>query len=789
MLKKFILYLFIFLISMPSWASDKIITYEDFVHFNRVQKIATIKVIHRFLIEYESLGNISKSKVKTKKKYQSYLKIMDLIISSAHAAEETPSMLPKINDEERAAGLCYYAGWLSVQYTDDRKLTTCKHPKKLKKHLARTDLGAGNIEMRDRNRALLEKVSNRYQAGLEGKSSSKVGLQYVDGKFIFVEDDKSCSSPKSIICNPDMYGTFKGEEICVPGNSNFGINSSLMCSKAIEVIKELDEKNKTDEYKNTMNVIIKAAEDPENNEQFFYTLRSMYDTCLCGQNSADFSNSINSGYANKLFYTRTCFGILNQTQYIKQVLTKQDKQSKTCEYISKNPINSTSLQTVSWLNYLNKADSVLAEQKMSSSIDKMIKDRETWSKSFDRQINRDDVLEYSLKESAQFRNQRNKHFEQYKEVGLCPLGSELKNKPAGTPAVPEEAKEKTYTLSLTRLSKGELAGKVSLVRVIILDKKDEDVTEKFIKTVKFKVAPIEGAKPPVQKAKPATVEATTPDTAVATDTAVTTGGAAATSPSELVKTEGNPNEYSYTVNHLEAVDQTAVATLTIGDETFTDNKKIPMIAKTEPEKVAPVNDGKEKEKEKGKGKSCGIKLASRDDGKGGYIIETTITLDGKAHTSKLGDETELGTGDKSFKITWFDEGKSNHRNPTNLPGKEIDDHQLADDSVETKPKTKKSDDKDIQNIIKNFSQSSKFNAVKEKDKPYSPFLVIGGARRNTKQKIAAIIEHGECSSSSTVEIPALAQQQKPGPNNGSSIKLNLKRGKAARGGGVQLGIK
>jgi hypothetical protein len=397
-----------------SSASDKYVNYDDFVHFNYSQQVRTIQLIHEYLVEYEKFEQYQKEDESDKR--QTYLKIIDYFISSAYA-NGSPFSLENISGD---IDLCYYAGWMSTTMSYEGK-KYCKHPGALSTYINDNR----NASPRPSNFSIIEEIHENYSRERR-QQTYKVTFQD-DQATLDLEETSTCSTQADIVCNPSIYGRIDGNPICVSGNSQQGANSSLLCTQALNILKEQD----LEKYDETMNGIINQAisNDAGTRDEFFYTLRSMYDTCLCGSvdsivseegevrnNDRFFLRSIDAEYANRIFNQRTCFGIINQTQHIFESLRTQSQESALCQrYINTNVNGSSGLN---WLAYLDRAYNVIKEQNIDETIQSITS--QINGDSFDRgESNR--IIQA---DRDNFTEMRRGHFQTYREENICPLGFE-----------------------------------------------------------------------------------------------------------------------------------------------------------------------------------------------------------------------------------------------------------------------------------------------------------------------------------------------------------------------------
>lgn len=336
---KNILIIFLLLTSTLAFASP--ISYSDFIHMNRDQQVKTIELVHKYLNEYELKLKQGTVTPKQTKKYHSYLKILNLFIGTAHADDEVAAtsvaaVVPTSAVVE-ASDKCFYGGWISLirQTGADANQAVCLHPN----YLAFDD----NKNFLQDNKSpevkeYYEKVSKQFQDAKEytsimvnPSSDGSVELDYTNGK--------GCNEGRlNIMCNPDVYGLLDqgaGQAksiLCIKdgkrglSGSSMGINISYLCDKALQKMKT----DKLEDHDKMMDHVISLAISKPDGD-FFQTLKTMYSTCMCGGGNtqairdADLSGTINSQYVEKLFASRTCVGIMQHTDRIKDTYLRACK--------------------------------------------------------------------------------------------------------------------------------------------------------------------------------------------------------------------------------------------------------------------------------------------------------------------------------------------------------------------------------------------------------------------------------------------------------------------------------
>jgi len=398
---------FIFALSSFAKSDDQIINYADFIHMNKEQQTNTIKLVHTYLVEYEFQYKLNTLSPKMKVKYHSYLKIMDLFLSSAHA-EDIDST--KIDPKKK----CLIGGWMSTPTTQNGK-EICVHPKRLGYEINKEKIGKeidSSIYFND--------VSSQYKMAREfniimvnSDSDGNISLEKNIGRDCNSENNYNNNN---IICNPDVYGLIPGvnkrskpSALCINEGNNFdhasGINVSLLCQKALEKIKS----ETPDDYNAMMNhVIEKAKANPEG--ELFNLLDSMYSTCLCGGegNQKLVGNAINGAYAAKIFPSRTCVGILLHSDNIKNEYLKSCSAEANPNEVQFNK---------QWLNFFNKTDLELGKYITELKAQK-------FSKLNSQVLSRDEIEEIFLEDQKTYGPIAKQMMDTAMEKNLCPIVGE-----------------------------------------------------------------------------------------------------------------------------------------------------------------------------------------------------------------------------------------------------------------------------------------------------------------------------------------------------------------------------
>ncbi len=372
-----LLFLIVFSTPVLARATDRVINYDDFIHLTFPQQIETIKLVHSFLSEYEHQQHLDSLRPQTKKRYNSYLKILNYFIGSAYGGDT--NLFDKIPGEYK----CYYGGWISLMKKDGNS-SYCTHPKNLglkeNQDLMKKYAKAHNIEESDIIGFYNNVIKNFNEAETkpidEKKKTPEFNLITVDKDNRlndFITENKCRGTQRfgnqssavkktlrdshvvggtnyrqSMVCNPNIYGRYNKKPFCVLAGKNQGINISYLCAKAVEKVRSTDLAG----YNTMMKDLVTNA-ITGNNSEFFDTLKSMYDSCLCGGDSGlakptFFQGSISKKYAKRIFYTRTCVGIISQTQFINESF-----KANSCVAKQIKP------EHVKWLGYMKNAESHL----------------------------------------------------------------------------------------------------------------------------------------------------------------------------------------------------------------------------------------------------------------------------------------------------------------------------------------------------------------------------------------------------------------------------------------------
>lgn len=427
-------FLFLFITSthlVYAQAYTRAISFEDFVSSNKDQQRAIIRLIHKFLIEYENQSTLKRTE-KSDKKYHSFIKIMNHFIHSAYGLD-TPST-SRFNQHK-----CYYAGWVSFTKVDENSGETyCVHPKRITYQENLNYLKSLNDPI------LLDfyqnKVSQKYKKYFGGRPPGTTSIKHINidskGDVTLKDGQDNCSSGESIACNPEIYGTHKlkaqSVSLCVnvSATGNYGLNASFACDKALEHLKQ----NRHDLFLEHMESIIdpilkdRAKESPP-----IELLNSMYDTCLCKGETG----LTNKAYSEKIFLTRTCASILSQTQNIYQAVNRACSEK------------SQALDNFPLVDFLNRANRLLNDEI------EILRNIPFPDKS-NQKAHREKIKKYFRADQELYKEIAEKNYQEAKRLGLCPIGAK---RPMLSPAIAnsvfeleEQPEEENSPEAITQIS-------------------------------------------------------------------------------------------------------------------------------------------------------------------------------------------------------------------------------------------------------------------------------------------------------------------------------------------------
>lgn len=333
-----------------SAARAEYVSYPDYVQMPRNKKIEVIEMVQGFVVESEFQ---SRSLLKKHSRRYTWL---DKALQSFNA------YAAGANAVENPA--CMYGGWLVVAYRTPGQRLLCSNPNKIRS--GRTDYERKARLGMVKDKELLKEMelsSKLYQSAYEDINDGEyVMIDFKTKGGLSVElhpsphSKRPCEVEKrgDIICNPAVFGAPEGKPLCVPGDQDKqGFNSSYLCQQAVKLIKEKGLGDKTEMengtskvYNDMMSALIsKSISDDAHRKHFLNNLQRMYNMCMCAHDGDYNSNRnvINQEFAQKMFNTRTCVGVLNQSR---EVLKKVNASS--CSVLSdKDDFN--------WDNFLEKA--------------------------------------------------------------------------------------------------------------------------------------------------------------------------------------------------------------------------------------------------------------------------------------------------------------------------------------------------------------------------------------------------------------------------------------------------
>jgi hypothetical protein len=291
--------------SALSFASDNIVTYDEFIHLDFKSKSKVIHLVQNFVSEYERIQFKNQKQLRKSKKYQTYKKILNTFINSAYANDGGD---PNHIDGES----CIYAGWNSKLHK-----SYCNHPYLVEANKA----GSYTSELTTKKFII---IKSDYKGGVtineEPKPEEATGCN--PEKYEEYDANKN-----KIACNPKLFGQLDDKMFCVEAG-NHSRNASYLCSQAIKQYEENDK----EKYNKIMKSIIHNFEEDGNNDErnaFTSMMYNMYNTCACGGAAATdqgkyYTGNMNKAYVQNMFYSRTCYGVLSQTNRIKESINNTE---------------------------------------------------------------------------------------------------------------------------------------------------------------------------------------------------------------------------------------------------------------------------------------------------------------------------------------------------------------------------------------------------------------------------------------------------------------------------------
>ncbi len=169
-----------------------------------------------------------------------------------------------LNQIQSQTDTCMYAGWISLMSGG-----YCQHPERL-------------------------------------EESSPIRVAYLEQKNKFSqENENTCQSEgfHKIACNPAMFGNITA---CVSsgidGENHYSRNSSLACMGEYQKLKKEDPQLANELLENVLS-------NSEMATYFAEVMNTAFQMCVCAD-----AKGISQKYAQKMFYHRTCFSLMEQAQ-------------------------------------------------------------------------------------------------------------------------------------------------------------------------------------------------------------------------------------------------------------------------------------------------------------------------------------------------------------------------------------------------------------------------------------------------------------------------------------------
>lgn len=305
------------------------ISYPDFVIMSQDSRYEVVRMMQDFTVEYEQQSRLYISKAS---KHTSYF---DFLINSAYAAS---------NDH---GAPCMYAGWPSVM-EEIGKQTYCNNPGKYWSSIDRYK------NYGEQDPSYLKSLETSRDVYKSATSNGHIPITYTtDGDQLNIELDSNadCNTGLgAVICNPIIFGKMENKPFCVAANADYeGYNASFLCERAVNKLAGQDE----NAYKELMDGIIQEAmSSPEKRGLFLNTMKDMYDMCLCSQDTDEEGNFKNGRvskiYADEMFNTRTCAGILYQS---KAILDRVDQNQEVACRVFTDPVDDNK----NWIEFVQQA--------------------------------------------------------------------------------------------------------------------------------------------------------------------------------------------------------------------------------------------------------------------------------------------------------------------------------------------------------------------------------------------------------------------------------------------------
>lgn len=295
------------------------VSYPDFVMMDKESKYQVVHMVQDYAVENEYQSRLYIKRLNKKSKRTSFF---DLFMDDAHAA---------LNGHGKP---CMYAGWVSVLQQSGNS-AYCNNPRKYKASIGRY---SASDESFKEDLKYAQTLYNQYQGEVKAGNFAKISYS-MEGDQLKLNIDKEPSKGAcnidggAVLCNPLVFGKVKGKVMCVPGDADYrGYNSSFLCERAVNKLKNESE----EEYKELMDgIIAEVLANQDKTSLFLATLKDMYDMCMCSQDEGKHENMrINKDYADRMFYSRTCAGVIYQSQTVLEKLSHNEEAS--CKILVEN---------------------------------------------------------------------------------------------------------------------------------------------------------------------------------------------------------------------------------------------------------------------------------------------------------------------------------------------------------------------------------------------------------------------------------------------------------------------
>lgn len=406
------------------------ISYPDFVLMGQDQRRQVVELVQDFVVESEQQGKYIEALASKKARYSFIENLLEFgPIEKAHAYQ---------GGKHGAA--CMYAGWPSV-VEEQKGNFICNNPRHYWKSVDRYK----NNPEGDASYLETLLASQKAFTGIQAKGTIPITFSVDETKNlqISIDSDAKCESAKgAVVCNPLIFGRLDEKPFCVAARSDkHGYNASFLCERAVDKIS----KENPDTYKKLMDgIITEAMKSRENRAFFLNTLKDMYDMCLCSQDKDEnggFKNGrISKTYADRMFYTRTCAGILYQSKSIMDHVKANEESS--CSVFSE-PIEDNQ----NWVHFVQEA-----YKNIKIETDNLSRDYIRYLE-IDRIAAREEEQNYITQKRNGAREQRGGSF--------CPVEMEIPVEPEPEPKVEPEQPIKECSIAASALDKDPNTVKVS----------------------------------------------------------------------------------------------------------------------------------------------------------------------------------------------------------------------------------------------------------------------------------------------------------------------------------------